>query len=644
MCGICGWAGSPPDRARLSAALHAMEHRGPDQDGQWCAPAVMLGHRRLSIIDLSADGRQPMANEDETVQVVLNGEIYNHRELRRALEGRHRFRSRSDTEVLVHGYEEWGIEGLLSRISGMFALGVWDTRAGVLHLARDRVGKKPLFYAQEGPALAFASTLPSLLALLPREREVRPEAVHDFLHYLCLPGGEAMHEGVRKLPPGHRLELRDGRAEVHPYWRVSFAHQERRSADEWLEEIDGELRRSVERRLESDVPLGVFLSGGVDSSLVAAVASKLAGGGLKTISAGFEEERFSELPYARQVARHLGTDHRELIVRPDDGAILPWMIFAAGEPFGDHAALPTLYLSRAAREHVTVVLTGDGGDECFAGYPGPMLARMAGPYRRLVPRAARAAAPAILQRVEARGGGVGTVARRLRRLATAARGGFDWVYDPLGERGFRGRFDGLFTPAFSARLGGRDPDVHWRAAWADADGPTDADRVLETELRTLLPDQFLVKTDIATMAYGIEARSPFLDTAMIELSARIPVSMKVARMEPKHLLKRLAARYVPPEVVYRRKQGFSVPTGAWMRGDLGAAAQDVLLGEAALSRGIFEPAAVRRLLDDHRSGRAEHGQRIWLLFMLELWMRMFVDRTLSPDERLEVGRPARAAA
>jgi asparagine synthase (glutamine-hydrolysing) len=226
----------------------------------------------------------------------------------------------------------------------------------------------------------------------------------------------------------------------------------------------------------------------------------------------------------------------------------------------------------------------------------------------------------------------------------AARGGFDWVYDPLGERGFRGRFDGLFTRGFAARLGGRDPDLHWRAAWAQADGPTDADRVLETELRTLLPDQFLVKTDIATMAYGIEARAPFLDRGMIEMSARIPAAMKVARMEPKHLLKRLAARYVPPEVVYRRKQGFSVPTGAWMRGDLGAAAQDLLLADAALSRGIFEPAAVRRILDDHRSGRAEHGQRIWLLFVLEMWMRMFVDRTLSPDERLDVGRPAEAAA
>ncbi|HSU17091.1 asparagine synthase (glutamine-hydrolyzing) [Longimicrobium sp.] len=642
MCGICGRVGRP-EPARLRASTEALEHRGPDQLGEWCGPAAMLGHRRLSVIDLSDDARQPMANEDGTVRVVFNGEIYNFQELRRQLEGRHRFRSHSDTEVVVHGYEEWGIEGLLRRASGMFALALWDDARGVLHLARDRVGKKPLYYAEDGGGLAFASTLPALLELLPAAPEVRPGAVRDFLHYLCVPGEGSFVEGVRKLPPAHRAEFRGGTLSIHSYWSLSFARQERRSEEEWLGAIDGEVRAAVGRRLVADVPIGAFLSGGVDSSLVAGVMAELSPGKVTTISAGFEEAGFSELEHARRVARHLGTDHHEHMVRADAAAVLPWLVYAAGEPFGDAATLPTMYLSQAAREHVTVALTGDGGDELFAGYPGPLLARAASTYMRVVPSALRRGAlPGALRAAERAGGAAARAARRLRRLAEPARGArLEWVFDPLAERGFRGRLDGLLEPDFARRLPAGDADAHWLDAFARADGPTDADRVLAAEIATVLPDLMLAKADVASMAYGLELRSPLLDPALMELAARIPAGVKLAGWEPKHLLKRLAARYVPREGIYRRKQGFAVPVGAWLRGPLGRAAAGVLLDDAAASRGFFRPDAVRALLDAHRSGREEHGSRIWLLLLLELWMRIFIDRTLSPHDRLDV--PARAS-
>lgn len=635
MCGICGLAGRVPDLRRLRASMQAMEHRGPDQNGAWSGERVMLGHQRLSILDLSVLGRQPMENPAGTQQLVFNGEIFNFAELREQLRGRYPFRSGADTEVLLAGYEAWGIEGLLARIRGQFAFALWDAAAGTLHLARDHVGKKPLFYALNDGALAFASTLPSLLRLLPETPEVDPGAIQDYLLYLCVPGEGSMLQGVRKLPPAHRAEFRDGRLKVERYWSLSFARQEDRPEEEWLELVEAELRRAVRQRLVADVSVGVFLSGGVDSSLVTALASQEAPGRLTTISAGFEERAHDELEHSRAVARVLGTDHHEHVVRPDALSILPRLVHAAGEPFGDVAVLPTLLLSAAAREHVTVVLTGDGGDEGFAGYPGPRIARLAGAYRRVVPQWLRRGAPEQLARVARAPGRAGWVGKQLRRIAVPARGagGLRWEYDALGERGFRGRFDGLFADSFAARLEGRDPDAYWQAVFQAADARTDADRVMYTELSTLLPDQFLVKSDVATMAYGLEARSPLLDVGVLEMAARIPVSRKLAGWESKRLLKRLATRYVPPETVYRKKQGFSVPLGTWFRGGFGETVEDILCSATA-QRGIFRPAAVAELVRSHREGRADHGQRLWLLLMLELWFRVVLDGTLAPADTL----------
>lgn len=640
MCGIAGVVGRPPDREALDAALRACAHRGPDDRGAWCDGRAMLGHVRLSVLDLSPCGRQPMGSEDGGVQVVLNGEIYNFAALRAQLEHRHRFSSRTDTEVLVHGYEEWGIEGLLSRLNGMFAFALWDRGREVLHLARDRMGKKPLFYARDDGALAFASTLPALTSLLRGTRPVRPEAVLDFVMLGSIPGEHSILAGVHKLPPAHRAEWRADGMRVHRYWSLSFARQERRTPAEWLERMEAEIGAAVERRLVSDVPVGVFLSGGVDSSLVAAMMAARSARPVVTITAGFDEAGFSEAAHAARVAAHLGTEHHVHVVRPDAAALLPRLVFHAGEPFGDRAVLPTYLLAGAAREHVTVVLTGDGGDECFGGYAAPLVARLAEPYSRMVPLALRRHAPALLSRLERVGGRPGWAARQLRRVAVPAAGRtLRWEIDPLGERGFRGRLQGLLSDSFARQLAGHDPDAYVQRLFDGADGPTAADRALYADLMASLPDLLLVKADVATMAHAVEVRSPLLDTQVVELASRIPAADKVRGLRSKWLLKELAARYVPRDVVFRRKQGFAVPVGAWMRGLLGAPVAGLLLSSEALGRGLFRPQAVRQMVEDHRAGRADHGSRLWLLLQLELWMRMFVDRTLSPTDELRM-RPA----
>src|SRR6266516_778332 len=642
MCGICGWVGRPPDTARLDAAMLAMEHRGPDDQGCWLSDRVMLGHRRLSIIDLSPLGRQPMASETGLTQVVLNGEIYNFRELRSKLQRNHLFRSATDTEVLIHGYEEWGIEGLLERVSGMFAFALWDDGAQVLHLARDPVGKKPLFYTHANGLFAFASTLPALLKLLPWTPTVEPTALQDFLLYQCVPSDSTIVRGVHKLRPGERAERREDYFARSFYWEPTFASQKQRTQEEWIEEVDETVTAAVARRLISDVPVGVFLSGGVDSSLVTALMVRQIMGRVTTLSAGFEERTLNELPHARRVAQYLGTDHHELVVTPAALLDLPALVFAAGEPFADPALIPTLALARAAREHVTVVLTGDGGDESFAGYASSIIARTADVYRHVLPNMLRRTLiPEALKMLQRLNGGVGRWARRALRVAVAGRDQnvIRWEYDPLGQKGFRGRLEEVLDPRFRAQLGNRDPDAYWAGVIASSDGPTTVDRVLYTELRTLLPDQFLVKTDVATMAYGLEARCPLLDPAGIQLAASLPAKVKYGWLSNKRLLRKVAARYVPGDLLDRPKHGFVVPTNSGLRLSE-ALISEVLLSKEALSRGFFVASAIRRLLDEHRAGRSDHGQRLWALLVLELWMRMFMDGSLSAHDLLEDSRLA----
>lgn len=631
MCGICGWVGRAPDLKRLEAAQEHLRHRGPEGNGHWTGEGVMLGHTRLRVIDLSEAADQPMSNEDGRIQATFNGEIYNFKKLRAELIRHHRFRSSGDTEVLVHGYEEWGIEGLLERIRGMFAFAIWDENRHELHLARDRLGKKPLYIAEGQGGLTFSSTVPALIELLDRTPSVSTRAVADYLIALAVPGERSIFEGVSKLPPGHRATFSLGRLHIEPYWQLSFGQQENHSSLEWVERVDAEIGRAVKDRLVADVPVGVFLSGGVDSSLVAAWAARHSSQPIRTIAAGFTEAPFDERPYARQVASHLGTNHMELLIRPDVAALLPKMVAAVGEPFGDHAFLPTLALAEAVREHVTVVLTGDGGDESFAGYPSALVGRFADPYMRLLPTSVRRSLARQLRRLPAN-----RPVRHALRVAIPAQGErFLWRYDPLAQKGFRGMLDQILTDQWLQRLQGPDVDALWDTAFERSDGPSTTDRILDTELRTLLPDQFLVKTDRATMAWSLEARSPLLDSDLVALAARIPARQKLRALETKSLLRRVAERHLPVRLTRRPKQGFSVPTSEWMRGPLRSLARQILLSDVAVQRGVLRPSVVRRLLDDHACGRADHGQRLWTLLQLELWFLMFTDRQLKSEDVLQ---------
>lgn len=647
MCGICGVAGVSATSERFGRALDALAHRGPDSGGEWAEEGIALGHRRLAVLDLSADGAQPMSDPDGVVRVVFNGEIYNFRELREELRGRGaHFQSRTDTEVLVQGYRTWGIDGLLDRISGMFAFAIWDSAEKTLHLARDHMGKKPLFYHAEGGTLYFASTLPSLIELLPRRLDVDLSSVASFLWYMSVPGEKSILSGVHKLLPGHRAEFRSGTLSLHRYWGVSYDRQDTtRSVESWIELVEEEVERAVIRRLASDVPIGMFLSGGVDSSLVAAMMAEHSSGSITTISARFLEEGFDESVYARRVAEHIGSDHREYTIRPDAMDFLPRLVYMAGEPFGDQAVVPLYLLSERARRDVTVVLTGDGGDECFAGYVSPLVGRIAEWYRRMAPGPIRERVlPSLFARLGRASGRLGWAGRQLSRVALPARypEGLRWEFDALGERAFRDRLGDLFTDETTSRIDLTAQDEHWHEAYSRASGASSADRILETEMVTKLPDMFLVKADVATMAHGLEARSPLLDRRVVEMSARIPASVKTRNLTSKFILKEIASRHVPRNVVYRRKRGFAVPTDIWFRGHLAGLAEELLLSETFGSRGLFRTGYVSRLIEDHQTGRAQHGQRIWLLCQLELWMRMFVDGSLSPSES-HVPRPIRPA-
>jgi asparagine synthase (glutamine-hydrolysing) len=627
---MCGLAGIVTDRAITPQALErsasAMFHRGPDSGGSLRRGAAAFAFRRLRIIDLRPEGDQPMCNETGDVWIVFNGEIYNFQQLRRVLERRHQFRSRTDTETLIHGYEEWGFEGLLRRIDGMFAFAIWDERSEELLLARDRVGKKPLFYASSSAReLAFASTLNALLELLPARPDVDRVALDQYLIYQAVPAPQTIFAGVNALPPAHYLRFRQGEppSPTRCYWRLSYARKQQRSESDLLAEADSLLRDAVSRRMVADVPLGAFLSGGVDSSLVVAMMSQLRREPVETVTVGFDDARFDERPFARQVAQRWHANAHEYVLPPDEIQNLPLIIWHYGQPMADVSIVPTFAVARCAHDQVTVVLNGDGGDEAFCGYSRPMVARAAQTCRGWIPTGARASASRLISLLGKRGQLLAAA------LATDARSSF--VY----ERGFRGCRTRLYDADALPGIAGLDPDEHYRQAWTLADGPTDADRVLSAELTTYLPDQLLSKMDVSTMAHSLEARSPLLDTRLLEFAATIPIEQLTKGWETKYLLKRLAERYVPQEVLYRRKQGFVMPVSGWMRAQLAPLARALLESLTRPERGLFRREWVMGMFDDHLGGRKDWGEQLWTLIVLEIWYRLFVDRTLDPHTRLE---------
>ena len=624
MCGIAGMflfdRARPVDPRVLASMTDVLSHRGPDGRGVHIDGPVGLGHRRLSIIDL-ATGAQPLGNEDESVVTVFNGEIYNFQELRAELEGQgHVFHTRTDTEVLVHGYEEWG-ERLPERLRGMFAFAIWDRRRQRLLLARDRLGIKPLHYSTiGGRGLVFGSEVKAVVEHPDVSRGWRHEAVDAYLALQYVPTPMTIFADVQKLPPAHVLVAENGRVRLQRYWSLTFPGDGAASReDEYLERLDALLHEAVRIRLISDVPLGAFLSGGIDSSAVVAAMAATSDAPVLTTSVGFDEQAYNEVEHAREVARHLGCGHYSRTVTPDIADLLPRLAWHLDEPFSDSSAVPTYFVSAVAREKVTVALSGDGGDELWAGYARHRVERAETQARRWLGTAGSQAAARVASLLPLSLKG----ARSLRHLGLApdeacAR---KHVYG-LFERGLRDR---LYSPDFARDVGQYHPLARFRAIRSSCPSPDPVDRALLVDVQTYLLDDILTKVDRMSMAVSLEARVPLLDHHLVEFAASVPVDLKIRGGRGKYLLRRFLQGRVPQAVVDRPKQGFSIPTAEWLRGPLAPMTSDLLLGPTFRSRGIFSPAEVGRLWQEHRSGRRDHRHRLWSLLMLELWFRQFVD-------------------
>ncbi len=602
----------------------AIVHRGPDDDGFYVNENVGLGMRRLSIIDV-AHGKQPIHNADETKWIVFNGEIYNYQELRTGLEKRgHVFYTNSDTEAIVHLYDEHGAD-CLQYLRGMFAFAIWDDRDKSLFLARDRVGKKPLLYSQQTNGnLIFGSEFQALLQHPAISREVDLEAIDSYLSYLCIPAPQTAFKQIRKLEPGHWLRWKNGEVETKRYWLPDFSKKIKISEEDAIEETTRILRESTKLRMISEVPLGAFLSGGVDSSIVVALMAQESSQPVKTFSIGFEEQDFSELKYAKRVAEHVGAEYNEFIVRPNALEVIPTLVEHYGEPYADSSAIPTYYVAKETRAHVTVALNGDGGDESFAGYERYAAMRFAETYNRL---------PKTLRKmfVEAPVNLLPTSELKRSRFRDAKRF-FQAANLPKTERYFRwmSTFNRdskseIYAKDFSAAVSTQNASEFQDRWFAKANGSGILDAALLTDQMTYLPNDLLVKVDIASMANSLEARSPFLDHKVMEFAASLPENLKMQRFQTKSLLKKVAARLVPKEVVYRRKMGFGVPIGKWFREDMKDFVRGVLLSEKSLKRGIIKPEMLERFVNEHTNAERDHAFQLWTLLMLELWFQRFID-------------------
>lgn len=629
MCGICGIVHGDRarhvDRALLEEMAGLMAHRGPDGEGYYLDGRVGLGHRRLSIIDVEA-GTQPMANEDRSLWLVYNGEIYNFQELADGLKKRgHIFRTRCDTEVILHLYEEKGT-GCLEELRGMFSFALWDSRAQRLFCARDRLGVKPFFYSFNRGDFVFASGPAPLLCVPGFERRVDLRALDLYLTYQYVPSPHSIFAGIRKLAPAHYLLLEKGKVSVERYWDVNPGRTADLSYVESKERLRELMTEATRMRLISDVPLGAFLSGGVDSSLVVALMSRMSAAPVKTFSIGFEDESYNELPYARSLSTRYGTEHHEFIVKPDAVALLPALVRHYGEPFADSSALPTYYVAEMTRRHVTVALNGDAGDELFAGYPRYLAFALAGGFGR-IPLAARGARflGHALRGPRPRS----TIGRLKRFFASMGLEGIDRymsyvVYFGEGER------DRLYAPAMAEASRGFHAARYLGDIYDSCRLDDRIARLLFVDLHSYLPEDLLVKVDIATMANSLESRSPFLDHRLVEFAAALPSRWKLRGKNSKYILKDTFADLLPRDILRRGKMGFGVPIARWFRQELKGYLQDVLFDPCAISRGYFKKGRVEELVREHQGGVADHSYRLWALLFLELWHREFIDGRGAP--------------
>ncbi len=627
MCGICGIIDTKPhpvDQSALEGMNAAIAHRGPDSDGFYIRPGVGLAVRRLAIIDLQT-GDQPISNEDQTIWVVQNGEIYNFPELRADLEKRgHIFKTNTDTECIVHLYEEYGDE-CVQHMRGMFVFALWDEKSERLLIARDRMGQKPLYYANQNGRLYFSSELTSLLLALPSKSEVHLPAIDFYLSLQYIPEPLTPYEGVFKLPAAHQLTLERSNHQsvnVQRYWQLGYEPKWTAPEAQLIEQLRSQLRDAVVMRMISDVPLGAHLSGGIDSSIVVALMAQASSLPVKTFSVGFEEASFSELPYARAVAEHYATDHHEFTLTFGDiPATISQLIAHFGEPLADPSALPLYHLARLTRQHVTVALNGDGGDEAFAGYHRYWLDPWANRYARLPLILTEKLVPALTRMLpNTKDNPVGSdLVDGLKRLEQLV------AIDP---RASILRWGSYFSPAwkrslwreeFQALLEDRQAESFLVGKFEEAFAESFMDRTLYADIHSYLPGDLLVKADRMTMAHSLEGRSPFLDHELAAWAARLPENMKVRGRQGKYLLRKAFAGDLPPRLHTRGKQGFGVPLGDWFRGPLAEWARDVILAPQSQLDQWFESHPRQQLLEEHAAGRANHGKRIYALLVLGLW-------------------------
>lgn len=622
--------GSTPPINLLKAMTDVIAHRGPDGEGQIAVPGCGLGHRRLAIIDPTG-GAQPMVDEHDAGWISFNGEIYNFLELRAGLEAKgHRFRTRSDTEVLLRLIDEKGAAAMPD-LRGMFALASWNARSRELVLARDRMGKKPLYWFEDPRGLYFASEIKALLVLPQCPRTIDPQALDLYLAFEAIPGTRTIFSGVHRLAPASTLTWSPGRpVKISRYWSADWRHKTDLSYEDAKRRLRELILDATRARLIADVPVGAFLSGGVDSSIVVAAMAECSTSPVRTFSIGFPRKEFNETEFARTVARKFGTRHEEFVVEPNAVELLPRLAWHYDQPFADSSALPTYYVSRLTRQHVTVALTGDGGDEFFGGYERYRALLVHAVYRSLTTPGLRRLAERATRRIP---DGVRRESwlRSVRRFAETGLGsGDEFNLRLANHRAFE--FDArraLYTEAFAGSLGDYQAEAY---AWdlmrdsATQAGPDPVDRALRTDTLMYLPDTLMVKVDIASMAVSLETRAPLLDTAVMEFAASLPRAWKVTRTENKKILKEAYDGILPHDVLYRRKMGFSLPVAEWFRSDLYGYLRDHLLDARTVSRGYFRREEVERLIEDHRSTRRNNASRLWSLLMLEHWHREILER------------------
>jgi asparagine synthase (glutamine-hydrolysing) len=633
MCGICGVVGQA-DEQLIKTMLARIAHRGPDDEGIYLAATsdgqrIGLGHRRLSIIDLSPAGHEPMSDAGGKIWLTYNGEIYNFKELRRELEARgHRFKSETDAEVIIYAYLEWGHE-CLSRFNGMFAFAIWDARDESLFIARDRLGIKPLYYADTPAGFAFASEIKALLAIPRIECSPDLAAIDQFMSFLWTPDPNTAFRGIQKLPPAHYLTLRDGEAKLHEYWDLTFNEDDSLSEADWTEALREQITRSVRAQMISDVPLGAFLSGGLDSSSLVALMTDIATQKLTTYTFGFKQEDLrydileDDVKYARIVGRRFKTDYQEHYLEPQVMELLPQLVYQLDEPVADPAIITSYLICRAARERLTVLLSGMGGDEVFAGYPRHAAVRIAEAYNLIPSFLSR---PVVDALPGAKPGRLTALFRNTKKLARSAALPERDRYLGFGTYFTEAEKRELYSGALRDAAADFDPYREHRKYFDRIASQDFVNQMLYVDLKTFLPCLNLTYTDKTSMAASMEVRVPLLDHELVELAARIPARLKLKGLTGKHILKRAAEAWLPPEIINRKKAGFSAPVRAWLVRDLREMVEELLSESNIKRRGYFEYGFVRRLIDENLSGREDNSLKVFQLLTLELWHRAFIDK------------------